>query len=479
MFSHEVTVHIKDTGSSATMLLADAWVYWKKENDITILRTDSAGKLKKLKLQGDKTLPWDYTDEFKSDTPSQASVFYSTAAKPLPLPILKENSDAFTPLTVDVSAKGTVLINMLTELFLSQTAVITLPKNVCSFCKPLECSLWPLLKESFSPKYHTDGLNQGAAFWSVGNVNENSPTPPAGAGVRPVLRGLRIDGLIDARTAAVKISVVNESGATIQLRQNATATAPVTEITAVLEPATTAAGENPFSAILYFHTPAEALGPVQIIARADGVTPRILADCFVHLCGLNITLVNDFSGNPSGQQRGRILGESDESAVVDFLASPQASKAAISRQTRCRRMVVHWMESRQRQLSVTNPSLVMKPEMPLWMVEGQIIGISRKQLEDLMVRRKKCLPGAPTSLVFDWNFVLKLNWDGPDSATNSNRRYRYDQTFSHNLHATLKINDEGRISGDAAGEVAQAFAPQQSPIDFPVAGRRRPQVVVA
>src|SRR5699024_9941835 len=58
---------------------------------------------------------------------------------------------------------------------------------------------------------------------------------------------------------------------------------------------------------------------------------------------------------------------------------------------------------------------LIRPEMPLWMAEAQLVGIQRAELEDLMTRRLTQLPNAPSNLRFSLSWDLRIQWDGPDS----------------------------------------------------------------
>jgi hypothetical protein len=364
--------------------------------------------------------------------------------------------------------------------------------------KPTELSLWPLLWELLgdapTDPYYTNSLNQGNALWTSitgsGNltVTENTIAPAVAANARPRERGLKIEGTIQHNVTGIRIRILDVTGNPIQLRQTASATSGVQEINAILGSSPSSDAPRPFNADIYFVDAANAFGLVQIIVMTDGITPQIVVSFTVYLCGFQVALVDDHTSNQNGQQPGPILGETDETIIVDFLNSPQSSRPLISSQTRARRMISYQFANHSRLLNPTNPAgpnnpMVDKPQMPMWMAEFQIVGISRTQLENLMLRRKNVLAGQPPSIQIRLAWRIQLSWDGPDSGTTSPRRYQYSQSFplagSDTQTVTLNLNSSNQIDGvNTQGQVANALAPSPTALTFPVTGRRLPQVIV-
>jgi hypothetical protein len=232
---------------------------------------------------------------------------------------------------------------------------------------------------------------------------------------------------------------------------------------------------------------------------------------------MQIALVDDHVRNQNGQLRGPLIGEAAETIIIDFLASPQVAPAPpptppppgpISDQTRARRMAAYRFANHSRLLNpalpagANNPS-VLKPQMPLWMAELQIVGITQAQLTALMTRRHRQLRGTasnpPVDLRLDLQWQLTLSWDGPDSNSPAfsppavqrfprpDQTYTYSQAFAGTQVVQLHFGQQGQFT-DAAGqnitvsgqgEVPGAFVPVPTAITFPVAGRRLPQVVVS
>ena len=142
-------------------------------------------------------------------------------------------------------------------------------------------------------------------------------------------------------------------------------------------------------------------------------------------------------------------------------------------------MIRYQINHRSRPLSATNATNVLKPEMPLWMAECQVVGITRVELEQLMTCRRQHLASAPRQLQLAISWRLGLSWDGPDSGTTSARRYQYSYSLPHAEQAQVQLNGSDHIDGVASsGEIASALSPAPTPIAFPIAGRRLPQVIV-
>lgn len=483
--------------ASTTTPLANAWVYILTGSVIVLLRTDGTGRVKSLRSGGDRTKPQDYTQTYTTTVDSQLNLYYSRGAKLIPDSILTGRSAIFYSRRVEQSnaitegsatATGTPGGGVNTYTVPPLVIRVTLPNILLTLTNPAELSIWPLLWELPNDNFLTLGLNQGGTLWTSttgsGNltVTENTPAGSRSAvgtaQVRPNERGLRVVGTIDARATGVRIQILNVSGNAIQLRQNLAATTGVTEITGTLRAAS--GNTKPFEAAIYFLNSADAFGPVQILVLSDGMTPQIVEAFACHFAGLQIALVNDYLANLNGQNRGSIHTEADEKIVVDFQNSPQATLAAISAQTRARRMVTYQMANRNRSLSATNAAIILKPEMPLWMAEFHIVGISRTQLEDLMARRKRFITSNPTNLQIDLQYRLTLSWDGPDSGTTSTRLYRYSENFTAAQAVAINLNASDQINGvDAQGQITNAFATAPATLTFPVTGRRLPQVVVS
>ncbi|MFF5179796.1 hypothetical protein ACFY2Q_17385 [Micromonospora sp. NPDC000316] len=466
----------------------DAWVYWRTGGGTRRLRAGTDGYLYASAVAG-SIEPWDYTDAFKPAAGSVAEVAYSTGARPLPDALLgtaglfQQRTVPPMPPTVDREP---------------EPVTITLPARVLSLISPQELALWPLLWH-VPDTYATGNLRQEADAWVAPAVVDGNPAPAAVAPDRPVERGLRIEGQVDAAATQVRLRLQTAAGGALQLRTGIAADAPTTdEVTATLAPA--AGGVRTFTATVFLANAAAAFGPVEVLAVAEGPAVPHVESFTLHLCGLQTALVDD----PTAQGRGPLRGEADELQVVDFLRSPQDTLPLLSDQTRVRRMVPYHLRNERRPLVPGGPDR-LQPQMPMWMGEVQFVGVTDAQLRDLLRRRytrsavldppdPAANPAPPRTLRIDWTWDLRLSWDGPDDNADAvtgpvqnphlGHNYQLDLTGSPTvvLHygANGQFTDaQGRdIVVDGQGRVPAAFTPAPTAVPFPVANRRLPAVLV-
>jgi hypothetical protein len=481
----EIIIQVEDTPGGTAAVLSKAWVYWRSGGSTTVLRTDETGRLFTVRSGADRTRPWEYIGVFTAETSSQVDLYFSRGAKPIPDARLAENPTVFyTRKVPDKPAAGSmtapVALNQTNSIAPKPAGVIVIPNYRILLTKPTELSLWPLLWELHNETYFTDGLSQGAALIGAGGVPtlvENGPAPAAAAAERPKERGLAVEGSIDARATGLRIRILDAAGNAVQLRQNAAATAGVLEVPGALKPA--AGGLKPFTAIVYLLNTPPVLGPVQIFVLSDGVTPPLIEAFAVQLVGLQAALVNDADANPNGTAAGAVSGAALEKIMVDFEDSPQSTANALAAEGRARRMISYQMYNRDRALSATVATLVLKPEMPLWMGEFHALGLNRARLEDLMIRRKRQLATAPKTIKLNLPWRITTSWDGPDSGTGSPRLYRYSQIFSGAQEITFTLNPNDQLDNvNAQGEVEKAVTPVPAAMTFPVTGRRLPKLFI-
>ncbi len=495
----------------------DAWVYTRSGGNVTVVRSNADGRLMALRAGGDATRPWDYTAPFTLTVPSQVDFYYTLGTRPILNAVLSANGTIFVTRALALpnppqpaAQPNPVPAGQQAAVVVAPAVTVTLPAIQLTLTFPVELTLWPLLFELATDVYHTDGLNQGAALWAASpppahgehltETEDVAPRVAASAAARPSERGLRVAGTIDVGASAVRIQLYDASGNQIQLRANATSNAGVAEIRVDLS--TVAGSPKPFSATLYFLRTTDAMGPVQIVVLSDGMATPIVGGFACQIVGVQAALVDDRVANPNGQQRGGVLGEADERVVIDFLTSPvhQAGataaqlQALLAQQTRARRMVPYQIAcpAPRRPLpgAAAGAANVTLPEMPLWMAELQILGLNRPQLEDLMVRRKHQVTGAPTTLRLAISWKLNLYWDGPDSAAPGGNahtvsNFNFDRVSTaagfqplSGQTLTFTIDATDHLVADAAGNVG-VFAPAPVALTFPIAGRRTPTALVS
>ena len=398
-------------GGAVGTPLANRWVYWRSGGRTTVLRAGADGVLHAPSVPG-STRPWDFSARFEANVGDVVEVVSSAGARPLPA-VLLAAPGLFSAIAVAAGTGG--------------RARVDVPERKVTVSVPAELALWPLPHDLPTDAYLQAGLPQGAALWSnpagpgdALTVVENSSAPDPGA-ARPGTRGLRVRGDVDATATVVRVRLLTPAGQPVALAPDA-AGQPRTELTATLAapgPATgPGAGRRGFEAVLELADPAAAFGEVHLGVLVDTPT-GLVAEAFTgQLCGLQLALVDD----PAPAQPGPQTGEADEVVVLDFATSPQVTPALLGDQARARRMVRYPIANEPRaQPAAGAPSL--RPRMPLWMGEVQLVGVTRTDLEDLLRRRadrRGTPPNAPagpltTRISFRWR--MRLSWDGPDSGS--------------------------------------------------------------
>lgn len=498
----EVIMQIRDPDATTVKPLSGAWIYWREDSELSLFHTDITGRVFARDAKENRTHPWVYTESFSTRIGRQVQLFYSRGTKPLPESYLKAATDLFQPQVITAPASQPGVSPAKTQI------LITLPNVLVRLISPQELSLCHLLWELPALNYLIDGIPQGPGLWTnpngVGNlvIGENDPANPPPVAVRPRERAFVIKGEIDAKATGVKIKILKPDGNHIPLRERFNTNINVPEIAGTLQPHV--GPTMPFEASIFLANPLDDFGPVQIVVEAEGLSPRVVDAFAVHLCGVQIALVDDYEANINGQQRGPIKNESNEVNIIDFLDSPQATLLDISGQTQCRRMIPYRMANQQRLIDLNQPPgpnnpLVLRPQMPMWMAEFQIIGLTQEQLQDLMAYRyfiRNVAPiGAivPASLNFELQWRMTLSWDGPDinspafpAIIRHNQTYSYNQTIEARQVMQLYFGARGQLVDDkmndlsltSQGEVPNAFLPMPTLIPFPVPNRRLPRVIL-
>lgn len=558
--------------------LQGAWVYWQEGRTRTVLRTDQDGLVRALTSGQDASRPWSYGQPFYTQLGSQVEVYYSLGARPLPDACLDEQPSPLLRRTAAVPPPAPLLPigpggapvpvpipvapNDTNTVVVVPVAVMTLPAHKISLTRPTELSLWPVLWElpgeidlanPGRPCYPTAGLTQGSALWAGNSLNtnivENAPAaaPPdsvthqgTAIPIRLRDRGLLVQGTTAGAATRVRVRLMNLRGEVVELRADINPNSEDrTEVVATLQPQSGGTRRFEASVFLRYEGPAASrtsgahrfFGPLQIIVNVEQGTPEPWVESFsVQLCGCQINLCEDpIAGN--GAQRGPATGEADERIIVDFASSPAATRAALSNGTRQRRMVPFEIHNQQRPLDLTQPAgntnpRVLRPQMPMWMADLALLGLTRQHLQDLMARRfyrqhvttssavemwfwgaaaqiaallrkppsTATVERTTTSLTMRliWEFIL--SWSGPDvnasafpATQRSNQRHDYVHLVRHEAEVRMRFNQDGAlvdsslqpVAPGADGVVPGAFVQAPAAIPFPVTGRRRPQVILS
>jgi hypothetical protein len=479
-----VIVEVERTPGGPAVRLANAWVYWKVGSTITALRSNDRGMLYQLRPSGVAVQPWDYTQLFVATVDDTVELHFGRGARPTPSARLADNAAAFVSKKVTVPPPGPqtpsvptpIAANSLNTLSALPIAVVRLPPSNVHLTKPTEVAVWPLLWTAIDPDtYATDGLPQGAAAWGPNAplVHDGAPAPAPNA-VRPKERGLVVTGTMDGKAQGVQVQIIGADDAFVQLRTSPTATANVPAINATL--GAKAGDDVGFSANIWFANAAQAFGSIQILVKSTGgVTPAAVDSYYCVLGGLQIALSTDSN---DGTQAGTAPTEANELYTIDFDQSPQQSVADLSDQSRVRRMAAYPIRIRSRPLSAANATAVVTPEMPLWMAECHLHGVSRKDIEALLAHRRFLGTSSPPALALQLGWTLNLSWDGPDAGPLSPRGYRYQMQLASQSTARLTLEGDADTIANvgADGAVPKALTPEPVALTFPVQNRRTASV---
>jgi hypothetical protein len=471
-----------DDGAGGRAPLAGGWVYVHDDvsGAVSVFFTDANGQMRSSK--GDvRDAPWDYTEPFTAEAGSNLWFAYSRGARPVPDRLVTDPGleQWFTQVTIPADA----------------STPITLPDTHIAVRTPKELELWPLpwlVSTAAEDPYLTDGLVQ-----TRNALPEGGPAPPvaANSAAAPRLRGLVVQGTVDAAAESVVIELVAHDGTGINQLQSLQANAPqVTQVSATLGAPT--GPTRSFDATIVLDPAAlpKAFGDLQIVVVRNGAGgPRVEAVSEL-LTGVQIALVDD----PEPAVRGPVPEAANEIVVVDFKDSPQTTQAAIEGQTRVRRMIPYKIDKIQGLFDPSKPAdptanpTIPKPRMPRWMAEAQLAGADLFALTDMMRRRAFRQPapadGSPNplqelALALGWK--LDLKWDGPDGPS-TDRPYSYEKAIAgaQSVQFVFDVNgdlvDRGGVPIQIGrdGEIPNALPEDPRPA-FVEPDRRRPEVLVA
>jgi hypothetical protein len=540
----EIFIETEDA-KGATAPLYEAWVYWRAGGATTLLRTDKNGKLFQVHQGDERTKPWVYWTQFKATFSTEIDIYYSRGAKPIPDDRLNELNTIFFHRTITqkpapAAPNAPVSPNNTNTLVLLAAGLVRVPKFIVLLDKPAQLSLWPLMWELPSqpdpadgdkPSYQTANIRQKGQWWQGNPLQENAVAQAAPDTVtyngndvptRPRERGLLIKGRIDARATSARVKFLDRNRVVIPLRKKLE-TDSQEQQEAACELGAADGDTKSFKASVFFrhrvanqiHVPesVDHFGPAYIMILSDQTNPPIVDAFPGHLCGMQTALVDDFKKNHNGQERGPVPGETDDKNIVNFTKSPTATPTSVlAAETQARRMTAYEIVNQERVLdstqpvSANNPS-ILKPQMPMWMAEAQVVGLDRTDLEDLQSRAyyggyfdvREKPPTVPMNFEVKWH--LKLEWNGPDNNCSQfgpgsgNEIQRPNQSYAGlyeigkdgDIKQTVELNfnSDGKMS-DAQGQaltlgtdgsVPHGFKDAQTTVAFPIAGRRAPKVV--
>jgi hypothetical protein len=465
--------------------MSRAWIYLN-DGSTTLYRTDAQGV---VRVGGARTAEG-YDRLVKTAVPKTVRLYYSRATLPLPDAVVKEAQGQFWERTLEPAAVKSedVPIKVGEAAIEAEAVFVDLPVPPLTISTPKELALWPITFEVPTEDYETAGLPQGDAFWVQNHVREGAAAAGAPSADVPKLRPLEVTGQLRASGSSVEVRVYDEKGDALPLRSQPTDQAETPAIQLAL-----AAGTTAFRLKLYPAQPAQAFGLVQPVVTIKSATPALPVDCVCQLVGLQMGLVDDGEAALAGAQPGPIHNESNDKVVVDFTSSPgtgaddATARAQLTQQTRVRRMTVFPIRATRVRPRLGVASPIVQAEMPLWMLELQVLGMAKPDLQRLMeLRTKSSAPDIVSrdSLTVAARFGLRMSWDAPDSAY-PRPRYTFanqDQTFRSYQGSNGWI--EEAVTFTVALQGGQLTAPSawaepaRAAVPFPVTGRRAPTILV-
>lgn len=495
------TVRAGSTGGTGAFL-AHAWVYLRHGmGSVEVFRTDGRGMM--LSRVDDGTPLdhwWEYTSPYRATVGETVRLCFSRGARPVPM---SELVDAVFVERRLVNRRGQRRGRLapspdgtsprLNTVRLSEV-VVTLPDPEIHLESPAELSVWAITQQPLplGDPYYTDQLSQGRAVWNGARLaepefdpNMASHTLEACRAQAPRVdipaRGLRVQGRVGLGVTRAVVRLLDARGGVVPLRR-------ASDFAAVLElEATVAAGTFQADFLLEDGLTSDGaplddhLGLVSLCLATTGNGEYCEAFTGL-LCAVQAGMVDDHRETGELDQSGVSRGGADEWRVVDFIRPNAPNRQALLDLTRTQRMHAYELHLRQR---VPGNAQSTRQEMPLWMVEIQMLGLRPASLGELMMRRYfresggiivphfGSDPRQTVSLRVSWGYTLRLTWPARNRALTEPYEVRQQAA------ASLEFDHRGRLLDSSGAPVADTvralpFGAEVSPLPLP--GRRVPTI---
>lgn len=498
----------EETDATPIATLANAWIYWREAGTFKVLRLDASGQALSLGSDGDPTRPDGYTTTFTATDGSAVEVFYTKSAAPLSEALVANSLVSRTiavrpglvrlaPVHAPTGATAAVRNSPVAEL--------RLPPNVPRLTSHMDQPALLFLQWEAIPlndPYYTEGIPQHDA-WFARQSDENQPADEAPEAVRRRLRGITIAGEVPSASTGVRVKVVDNNDAVVKLLRDGSNWAGAQVEHLDITPGAASGDNKPFSADLFF-PPDVSLGRVQLLVEARGLTTPLVAASTVYLLGVQVTVVDDFEGGADGANAGPELARGNEVFSVDYSTSPAtgatkaAAKQALTNAARARRLVRHAIRNDAAAsvaldavaalaASGASPALAAMPagtatirgtQMPLWMVEMQVLGLAQVSLEDYLQRR--ALNGLDAELELAPSLKARIHWHSSDHDDSGFLQPELEQSDAPTVKLTLATDPIVKrrllVGSNADGTMTGAFVVAPSALTYPTTARRTPSV---
>lgn len=526
--------------------LKNVWIYRKQGDELTRLRSDGDGLLLETISTDAEPEIASFVEPLVTDAPSTIVLGWSRNGLPLPARVLKLVAASFTEVKLDLQPENLAPLpaapiapHELNTVQVTPALKVVLPPLPVAFDEPVSLDLWPMFAEPFTDAYATDGLPQGAALW-VGDrlaVRDGQPATPASAQHRPKDLGVGVRGTITNGAKQVALYLLDAKGEQLKFRLGPQADAPGVDTTTV--DVKTVDGKATFACRLFADDPKRFFGLVQLLAVTKQGQPEGWGSVTAMLLGVQLGLCDDHLQSDKGELPGPPIGPGDELNVIDFTttavkgplpltaidpksrdaaaqadAAKRAAQAALAPHTRARRMVCFPIRADRKRPNPRNPTgpAELRPEMPLWMAELQLVGFRKLEGQAFLQMRQSELGIDDRAVVLRASFALNLSWRGPDDdlptfKKNGDPRNPYSHfstTYRGSIRGekdspatggtsvanrppspavysptaelvgTIDIEDDGNLKVSAVGASTVEIDPPYASIPYPTAGRRVP-----
>jgi len=476
--------------------LTNAWLYVKQGDNYTRLRSDADGLLlATISTDADPEIA-SYIEPHVADAPSTVVLGWSRNGMPLPAAVLKLVAAAFTEVTIDLKPEnlaplpGAPIASHETNTIQAVPMVkVVLPPLPVDFEEPMALQLWPMFAEPFAPDYATDGLAQGASLWSGDHltVRDGHAATPASAQKIPKDLGVGIRGTVKNEAKQVELYLLNAKGEPLKFRLKPEANAPAVDVTRA--EVKTVDGKSVFALRLFADDPKRFFGLVQLVAVTQQGQPDGWGNVTAMLLGVQLGLCDDHLQSDKGDLPGPPIGPGDELNVIDFTttavagplpatkldtkskvpaivaqvnAAKSAAVAALVPYTRARRMACFPIRADRTRPNARNASgpAELRPEMPLWMAELQLVGFRSEEGQSFLQMRQAEFGIDGRAVAIQASFALTLSWRGPDADLPGPAKKNGDP---RNVYASVSMTFKGTFRGKKPTQPADGAAPPPPP----------------
>jgi hypothetical protein len=428
--------------------LTNAWLYLKRGDASTRLRSDADGLLlKTISTDPDPEIA-SFVEPFVADAPSTLVLGWSRNGLPLPSTVLNLVAAAFTEVKLELKPENLAplpsapIASHETNTIQAVPMVkVVLPPLPVAFEEPTTLQLWPMFAEPFAADYATDGLAQGASLWNGDHltVRDGHAATPASAQKIPKDLGVGIRGIVKNGAKQVDLYLLDAKGERLKFRLKPEPNAPAADVTT--SDVKTVDGKNAFALRLFVDDPKRFFGLVQLVALTKQGQPDGWGNVTAMLLGVQLGLCDDHLQSDKGDVPGPPVGPGDEMNVVDFSttavkgplpaktidpkardataqtnAAKDAAQAALTPHSRARRMVCFPIRADRKRPNARNASgpAELRPEMPLWMAELQFVGFRPDEGQSFLQMRQSEFGADNRAVAIQASFALTLSWRGPD-----------------------------------------------------------------